>query len=62
MTQPRTESSVLRDQDGELQAAALAPTFDTENALTTASLGTVGGNDVNHDFKIEYNEVWNFTV
>jgi hypothetical protein len=25
-------------------------------------LGTVGGNDVNHNFKIEYNEVWNFSA
>ncbi len=40
---------------------ALSPTFDTETALTASSLGTVGGNDLNHDFKIEYNEVWNFT-
>jgi len=40
----------------------LTPAFDTENALTAGSLGTVGGNDVNHDFKIEYNEVWNLTV
>jgi hypothetical protein len=30
--------------------------------LTANSLGTIGGNTLNHDFKIEYNEVWNFTV
>jgi len=41
---------------------ALAPTFNTENALTTNALGTVGGNNLDHNFKIEYNEVWNFNV
>jgi hypothetical protein len=40
---------------------ALLPSFNTANALTSSSLGTVGGNDLNHDFAIEYNEVWNFT-
>jgi hypothetical protein len=43
-------------------STALAPAFDTENALTAGSLGTVGGNDVNHNFQIEYNEVWNLTA
>ncbi len=43
-------------------STALLPTFDTENALTASSLGTVGGNDVNHNFQIEYNEVWNLTA
>lgn len=43
-------------------STALTPSFDTENALTASSLGTVGGNDVNHNFQIEYNEVWNLTV
>ncbi|HEY4364088.1 MAG TPA: carboxypeptidase-like regulatory domain-containing protein [Bryobacteraceae bacterium] len=43
-------------------AAALSPTFTTENALTASSLGTFGGNDLNHDFKIEYNEVWNLSA
>ncbi len=41
---------------------ALSPAFTTENALTSASLGTVGGNNLDHDFKIEYNEVWNFSA
>lgn len=40
----------------------LSPTFNTENALTTNALGTVGGNNLDHNFKIEYNEVWNFNV
>jgi hypothetical protein len=43
-------------------ATAAAPTFTTENALSTTSLGTVGANDLNHQFQIEYNEVWNFNV
>jgi hypothetical protein len=38
------------------------PSFDTENVLTATSPGTVGGNDVNHNFRVEYNEVWNLTV
>jgi hypothetical protein len=42
--------------------AAAPPTFQIQNALATTSLGTVGGNDVNHDFKVEYNEVWNLNL
>jgi hypothetical protein len=42
--------------------AAAPPTFQIQNALATTSLGTVGGNDVNHDFKVEYNEVWNLSL
>jgi hypothetical protein len=41
---------------------AALPFFTTENALTANTLGTVGANDVNHNFKIEYNEVWNVNV
>ena len=41
---------------------ALSPAFTTATALTSSSLGTVGGNDLNHEFKIEYNEVWNFSA
>ena len=43
-------------------STALLPSFDTEDALAASSLGPVGGNDVNHNFQIEYNEVWNFTA
>ncbi len=43
-------------------STALLPAFDTENALTASSLGTVGGSDANHNFQVEYNEVWNFTA
>ncbi|HSP68476.1 MAG TPA: TonB-dependent receptor [Bryobacteraceae bacterium] len=42
--------------------AAAAPSFKIENALTTTSLGTVSGNNLNHDFKIEYNQVWNLNL
>jgi hypothetical protein len=43
-------------------SAAEAPTVKTETALLTNSLGTVGGNNLNHDFQIEYNEVWNLNL
>jgi hypothetical protein len=32
----------------------------TENILNTT--GSLGGNNLNHDFKIEYNNVWNLSV
>ena len=40
-------------------AATLSPSFTTENALTANAVGTVGGSNLDHNFKIEYNEVWN---
>ena len=43
-------------------AVALSPAFTTENALTASTIGTAGGNNLDHNFKIEYNEVWNFNV
>jgi hypothetical protein len=43
-------------------AATLSPSFNTDNALTTNTVGTVGGNNLDHDFKIEYNEVWNLNL
>jgi hypothetical protein len=43
-------------------AGMFSPTFTTENALTANTVGTVGGNDLDHNFKIEYNEVWNFSL
>jgi hypothetical protein len=39
-----------------------APPFVTENALTGNTVGTVGGSNLDHNFKIEYNEVWNFNL
>jgi hypothetical protein len=43
-------------------AAALSPSFTTQNALTAPTVGTVGGNNLDHNFQIEYNEVWNLNV
>jgi len=43
-------------------STALSPSFTTANALSTSALGTAGGNNLNHDFAIEYNEVWNFSA
>lgn len=43
-------------------ATALSPTFFTPAILTTNSVGTVGANNLDHDFKIEYNEVWNLNL
>jgi hypothetical protein len=34
--------------------------YNTENILTAA--GSFSGNNINHDFKIEYNNVWNLSV
>jgi hypothetical protein len=36
------------------------PPFTTENILNAT--GSVGANNLNHDFKIEYNNVWNLSV
>jgi hypothetical protein len=36
-----------------------APPFSTPTMLTSSNIGAIGGNDLNHNFKIEYNEVWN---
>jgi hypothetical protein len=41
---------------------APVPLFNTENALCVSALGIVGANNLNHDFKIEYNEVWNLNL
>ncbi|MFY9528542.1 MAG: hypothetical protein WBC04_25410 [Candidatus Acidiferrales bacterium] len=43
-------------------ATVLTPTLFTPTILTTNAVGTVGANDLNHDFKIEYNEVWNVSL
>lgn len=43
-------------------ATALSPSFSTPTILTANTVGTVGANDLSHDFKIEYNEVWNFNI
>jgi hypothetical protein len=38
------------------------PTLATTGILMANPNGAIGANGVNHDFKIEYNEVWNLTV
>jgi hypothetical protein len=42
-------------------AGALIPPFTTENILTNPT-GSVSASNLNHDFKIEYNNVWNLSV
>ncbi len=41
---------------------AAASICDTENILAAPATGTVSANNINHDFKIEYNNVWNVSV
>lgn len=43
-------------------ATALTPSLSTPTILNTNAVGTVGANDLNHNFAIEYNEVWNFNL
>ena len=35
------------------------PIYTTENILSFNPTGAIGANSVNHNFAIEYNEVWN---
>ena len=39
-----------------------APSLTTENILAQSPTGAIGANGVNHDYRIEYNEVWNLSV
>jgi hypothetical protein len=41
---------------------ASAPALTTENILAQNPTGAIGANGVNHDYQIEYNEVWNLAV
>ena len=38
------------------------PLYTTEDILSFNPTGAVGANSVNHDFAIEYNEVWNAAI
>ncbi len=38
------------------------PAYTTQNILSFSPTGAVGANSVNHNFAIEYNEVWNLAV
>jgi hypothetical protein len=37
-------------------------TCSTENILAATSNGSISANSLNHDFKIEYNNVWNLSI
>jgi hypothetical protein len=39
-----------------------APAFRTENILVAPATGTISANNMVHDYKIEYNDVWNLAV
>ena len=41
---------------------ASGPGFNTENILTAPATGSISGNNLNHSYKIEYNNVWNLSV
>ena len=43
-------------------ANSAKPIYTTENILNFNPTGAIGANSVNHDFAIEYNEVWNAAV
>lgn len=43
-------------------AVAPTPSFTTQNALTLNTAGTTGGSNLNHNFMVEYNEVWNLNL
>ena len=38
------------------------PALTTESILAKSPKGAIGANGVNHDYQIEYNEVWNLSV
>lgn len=40
-------------------SAVGSPPFTTEGALAADTVGTAGGNNLDHNLRIEYNEVWN---
>ncbi len=43
-------------------ACATAAACDTENILAAPANGSVSANNVNHNYKIEYNNVWNLSI
>jgi Carboxypeptidase regulatory-like domain len=45
-----------------IAADALRPTATTANILTTNASGSIGGNNMDHDYRIEYNEAWSLSV
>jgi murein DD-endopeptidase MepM/ murein hydrolase activator NlpD len=43
-------------------SCATGSTCSTENILAAAANGSVSANNINHDYKIEYNNVWNLSI
>ncbi|HVA95086.1 MAG TPA: carboxypeptidase regulatory-like domain-containing protein [Candidatus Dormibacteraeota bacterium] len=43
-------------------AACATSPCTTENILAASATGTVSANNIKHDFKVEYNNVWNFSM
>ncbi len=41
---------------------ALTPTLNTSNILTTNASGSIGGNNMDYDYRIEYNEAWSLSI
>src|ERR1019366_7873856 len=44
------------------EGTAPAPGYSTETILGNSQTGTLSANNLKHDFKIEYNDVWNLSV
>ncbi|MGH9802143.1 MAG: hypothetical protein ACRD82_17410, partial [Blastocatellia bacterium] len=42
-------------------ADELTPSFRTRNILTSTAIGSIGGNNMDHDYRIEYNEAWSLS-
>ncbi len=43
-------------------SAGTIPSFTTENILAGSPTGSIGANSLNHDLKVEYNNVWNLSI
>lgn len=43
-------------------ADALVPSLKTRDILTSNAIGNVGGNNMDHDYRIEYNEAWSLSI
>ena len=43
-------------------ADASRPPFRTRDMLTSTVTGTIGGNNMDHDFRVEYNEAWSLSI
>lgn len=43
-------------------ADALIPNLTTRDILTSNAIGSIGGNNMDHDYRIEYNEAWSLSI